>query len=128
MDPASTAWVVVDVAKTRAVRDGSGASGVMAALKSVSIAALQATVESDALTVKAIGLSDDEETRELLEDSLRGLTAAWRMAAQEKSPDLVSAIRRFKISRDEEGVTISGTLPGDLLRSITAESRSRRSD
>jgi hypothetical protein len=125
VDPASTAWALLDVQKTRASRDGSGASGVMAALRSVSLAAFQATVEDDALTVKAMGLSDDEETRELLEDSLRGLTAAWRMAAQEKNPQLVSVIRKFKVSRDQEGVTISGTMPGDLIRSLTAEARAR---
>jgi hypothetical protein len=127
IDPASTVWVLVDVQKSHAYREHGGGSGnassVMAALKSVSIAALQATVEGDALTVKAIGLSDDEETRELLEDSLRGVTAAWRMAAQEKNPDLVAAIRKFKVTRDGEGVTIAGTLPGDLIRSMTAQAR-----
>lgn len=127
IDPASTAWVLVDVQKSHAYRQGAGgsgnASGVMAALKSVSFAAMQATVEGDALTVKAVGLSDNEETRELLEDSLRGLTAAWRMAAQEKSPDLVAAIRKFKVTRDGEGVTIAGTLPGELIRSMTAQAR-----
>jgi hypothetical protein len=130
IDPASTAWVLLDVQKSHAYRESGGgsgnASGVLAALKSVSFAAMQATVESDALTVKAIGLSDDEETRELLEDSLRGLTAAWRMAAQEKNPELVSAIRKFKVTRDGEGVTIAGTLPGDLIRSMTAEARTHR--
>ena len=130
IDPAATAWVLVDVAKSHAYRSGTGggdASGVMTALKSVSLAAMQATVEGDALTVKATGLSDDEETRELLEDSLRGLTAAWRMAAQEKNPELVSVIRKFKVTRDGEGVTIAGTLPGDLIRSMTAQARTRRS-
>ncbi|HEY7114878.1 MAG TPA: hypothetical protein VIA45_18255 [Thermoanaerobaculia bacterium] len=128
VDPAATAWILLDVQKSHAYRSGGGnASGVMNALKSVSLAAMQATVEGDALTVKAIGLSDDEETRELLEDSLRGLTAAWRMAAQEKNPDLVAAIRKFQVTRDGEGVTIAGTLPGDLIRSMTAEARSRGS-
>jgi len=125
VDPESTAWVLIDVARSRAFHESDGANGVMKALASVSLAALQATVDGDALTIKAVGLSDDEETRELLEDSLRGVTAAWRMAAQEKSPDLVSAIRKFRITRDEEGVTISGALPGDLIRSMTAEARSR---
>jgi len=129
IDPASTAWVLVDVQKSHAYREGGSghdnASGVMSALKSVSFAAMQATVESDALTVKATGLSDDEETRELLEDSLRGLTAAWRMAVQGKSPELVSAIRKFKVTRDDEGVTIAGSIPGELLRTLSAESRRR---
>lgn len=129
VDPAATAWVLVDVPKWRRAdrsTQGAGATaGVVTALQSVSLFALETTVEGDALSVKATGLSADEETRELLEDALRGLTAAWRMAAQEKSPELVSTIRKFKVSRDGEGVTFSGTLPGDLIRSLTAEARSR---
>jgi hypothetical protein len=129
VDPAATAWVLADVQKWRRGRGtphGDGAAaGVVTALRSVSLFALEATVDADALAVKATGLSADEETRELLEDALRGLTAAWRMAAQEKAPDLVAAIRRFRVSRDEEGVTLSGTLPGELIRSLTAEARKR---
>ncbi|MGH9368183.1 MAG: hypothetical protein ACRD3M_10975 [Thermoanaerobaculia bacterium] len=129
VDPAATAWVLVDVEKWRragaAPREDGPAAGVVSALKSVSLFTMQATVEGDALAVKATGLSADEETRELLEDALRGLTAAWRMAAQEKSPELVSAIRKFRVSRDDEGVTISGTLPGELIRSLSAEAKRR---
>jgi hypothetical protein len=127
VDPAATAWVLVDVQGSRvyAERSGASSSGVMGALKSVSVAAFQARVEGDALAIKATGLSNDEETRELIEDALRGVTAAWRMAAQEKNPELVSVIRQFKITRDDEGVTISGTLPGDLIRSFTAAKRDR---
>jgi hypothetical protein len=129
VDPAATAWVLADVGKWRPSRmsaHGNGApEGLMSALKSVSLVELEVTVEGDALAVKATGLSADEETRGLLEDALRGLTAAWRMAAQEKSPELVSAIRKLQISHDDEGVTISGKLPGDLIRSLSSASRSR---
>lgn len=128
VNPGATAWVLVDVEKWRSAatsrRGGDGpAAGVVSALRSVSLVAMEATVEADSLSVKATGLSPDEETRGLLEDALRGLTAAWRMAAQEKSPQLVSAIRKFQISRDQEGVTISGKLPGELIRSFSAEAR-----
>jgi len=131
VDPAATAWVLVDVEKSRraaaSLRGGEGpAAGVVSALRSVSLIAMEATVESDALAVKATGLSSDEETRGLLEDTLRGLTAAWRLAAQEKSPQLVAVIRKFQVSRDDEGVTISGKLPGDLIRSLSAEARAHR--
>lgn len=131
VDPAATAWVLVDVEKSRraaaSLRGGDGpAAGVVSALRSVSLIAMEATVESDALAVKATGLSSDEETRGLLEDALRGLTAAWRLAAQEKSPKLVAVIRKFQVSRDDEGVTISGKLPGDLIRSLSAEARATR--
>ncbi len=131
VDPAATAWVLVDVEKSRraaaSIRGGDGpAAGVVSALRSVSLIAMEATVESDALAVKATGLSSDEETRGLLEDALRGVTAAWRLAAQEKSPQLVAVIRKFQVSRDDEGVTISGKLPGDLIRSLSAEARAHR--
>ncbi|MGE5276406.1 MAG: hypothetical protein ACM3SU_05385 [Acidobacteriota bacterium] len=131
VDPAATAWVLVDVEKSRraaaSLHGGDGpAAGVVSALRSVSLLAMEATVESDALAVKATGLSSDEETRGLLEDALRGLTAAWRLAAQEKSPQLVAVIRKFQVSRDDEGVTISGKLPGDLIRSLSAEARAHR--
>jgi len=128
VDPAATAWVLVDVEKWRRAgtvpRGADGpAAGVVSALRSVSLIAMEATVEADALAVKATGLSSDEETRSLLEDALRGLTAAWRLAAQEKSPQLVAVIRKFQVSRDDEGVTISGKLPGELIRSLSAEAR-----
>jgi hypothetical protein len=127
VDPAATAWALVDVQKWRAARapvsGDSPAAGVASALKQVTLATFQITVQGDALVVKGTGLSPDEETRGLLEDALRGLTAAWRMAAQEKSPELVAVIRRIQVTRDGEGVTISGVLPGDLIRTLTAEAR-----
>jgi hypothetical protein len=129
VDPAATAWVLADVGKWRPSRmtaRGSGAAeGLVSALKSVSLVEVEVTVEGDALAVKATGLSADEETRGLLEDALRGLTAGWRLAAQEKSPELVAAIRKLRISHDDEGVTISGKLPGELIRSLSAAHRSR---
>jgi hypothetical protein len=121
VDPSSTAWALVDVAKwrpARPIRSDSPAAGVVSTLKSVTLVTFQATVQGDALSLKATGLSPDEETRGLLEDALRGLTAAWRLSAQEKSPELVAAIRKIQVSRDGEGVTISGTVPGELLRSL----------
>jgi len=126
VDPASTAWALVDVAKwrpSRPIRSDSPAAGVVSALKSVTLFTFQATVQGDTLALKATGLSPDEETRGLLEDALRGLTAAWRLSAQEKSPELVAVIRKIQVSHDSEGVTISGTVPGDLLRTLTAEAR-----
>ena len=87
---------------------------------------MQANVERDALAIKATGLSADEETRQLLEDALRGVTAAWRLAAQDKHPELVATIRKFKVERDGEGVTISGTIPGDVIRSVSAQHRAAR--
>jgi hypothetical protein len=128
IDPAATAWILADVEKCRKLgaerhADQGPAAGVMSALKNVSLVAVQASVDNDALALQATGLCADAETRSLIEDALRGLTAAWRMAAQEKSPELVSAIRKFEIRSNDEGVTISGKLPGELIRSLTAEAR-----
>jgi len=130
VNPGSTAWVLADMSRWRESRAASQgaegpAAGVISALRSLTLVTIEATVEPDALALKGTGLSPDEETRELLEDALRGLTAAGRMAAQEKHPELVAAIRKFQISHDNEGVTISGSVPGDLIRQYTAEARAR---
>ena len=44
------------------------------------------------------------ETRELLEDALKGLLATWRLTVQEKAPELIPMIRRFEVDRDRQGV------------------------
>jgi hypothetical protein len=95
-------------------------------MKSVSLFAFAAKAENDGLEVMATGLSEDAETRELLEDALRGVLAMWRMAAQEKSPELVTVLRRFEVDRDREGVTVTGTLPGHVIRDLTERRHARR--
>ena len=132
VDPSATAWLLFDVSRCRQLSQtahgarNEAAAGLLSALKSVSLVTMQANVERDALAIKATGLTADEETRQLLEDALRGVTAAWRLAAQEKHPELVATIRKFKVERDGEGVTISGTIPGDLIRSVSAQHRAAR--
>ena len=91
----------------------------LSAMKSVSLVALQATAKGDSLTLSATGLSDDAETRENLEDAIRGVLAAWRMGVQDTNPDMVSVLRKFKVARDRDGVSISGTLPGSAIRAMT---------
>ncbi|MEO6325565.1 MAG: hypothetical protein ABIT01_19270 [Thermoanaerobaculia bacterium] len=101
--------------------DGGADNGIAAlhgALQNVSLVALQATTKGDSLKLSMTGLSADEDTRELIEDSLRGILAAWRLAVQDKSPDMVSVLRRFKVSHDKEGVTVAGTLPGAAVRAL----------
>ncbi|HKD18522.1 MAG TPA: hypothetical protein VKG23_11710, partial [Thermoanaerobaculia bacterium] len=93
---------------------------VVGAMKSVSLAVFQATVHGDSVDVSAFGLTSDAENRALLQDSLRGVLAMWRLAIQDKSPDLVSVLRGFRIEDDGEGVSIKGTLPGSVLRSLSA--------
>ena len=55
---------------------------------------------------------------DLLEDALRGILAAMRIANQEK-PEVVSAIRKFKVAVDRDAVTIAGTLDGETIRMLS---------
>ena len=125
IDPRSSAWVVVDAGRVGRLKEAAShlhestegpAAAVYSALRSVSWILLQANLSSGGVDVKATGLSSDEEARQNIEDVLRGMIAGWRMAVQSKNPELVSALRKFTISRDAEGVTISGKLPAELLK------------
>jgi hypothetical protein len=126
----ASAWALVDFQKFPASRKAnvaaSGEAGqLIGAMKQVSVLALQATVRSDALDLAAAGVVDNAETRQLLEDSLRGVIAMWRLAVQDKNPEAVTMLRRFKIASDGQAVTVQGTLTGDYLRSI-ADKRAQK--
>ncbi len=130
IDAGASAWALVDVsripAKDAALRhaqahgsENDAAGALLSSMKSVQFLALQATAKGDALKLNATGVVSDAETAGLMEDALRGVLAAWRLSAQEKSPDTVSALRRFTISRHGETVSISGTLPGSAVRALS---------
>ncbi|MGH9398978.1 MAG: hypothetical protein ACRD00_01320 [Thermoanaerobaculia bacterium] len=130
IDPGASAWALVDVkrfpAGQRADVNASGQAGeLLGAMKSVSVVALQATVRADALDLSAAGIAENDETRQLIEDSIRGVVAMWRLAVQEKSPEAVAMLRRFKIGSDGQAVTIKGTLTGDYLRSLSEKRAGR---
>ncbi len=136
IDRSSSMWALIDVTRYPALQKGlnrspGGAGGseaataLMGAMKSVTLFSFQARVHSDDLSLTASGVSPDAETRQLLEDSLRGVVAMWRLAVQEKSPELVSVLRRFKIDNDGDAVTVSGTLPASALRAL-GEKRNAR--
>jgi len=121
VDRQSAAWAVVDTARlqqlhpsARSNADGPAAQ-ITSALRSLSLVSFQANVSDRVVSVSATGLAADEETRQNLEDMLRGLLAAWRMSAQEKEPDLVAAIRKIRVTRTDDGVTISGDIPVDAF-------------
>jgi hypothetical protein len=132
VDRDASAWALVDLTRFPATQnrevhvdvhvdeDGGPSRAIVGAMKSVSLLALQAKVHGDSVDVSATGLTTDAESRGLIEDSLRGVLAMWRLAVQEKSPDMVSVIRRFRVESDNEGVSISGTLPASFLRSLAA--------
>jgi len=134
VDRGASVWALVDVSRYPKVQQGFSRGGnahggsdagqaLFGAMKSVTFFSFQATVHSDELALVATGVSPDAETRQLLEDSLRGVVAMWRLAVQEKQPDLVTVLRRFKIDSSGDAVTVSGTLPGSVVRSL-AEKRS----
>ncbi len=140
VDRSSSVWVLVDVTRYPSVErrsahvhtDAEGSSepamALMGAMKSVSLVAVQAKASGDSLELSATGLSSDADTRQLLEDSLRGVLAMWRLAVQDKSPELVSVLRKFTVSSDSEAVSIHGTLPGSFLRSVAAHAKQKRSE
>jgi hypothetical protein len=82
------------------------------------------TVKGDSLKLSGAGYTDDADTRELLEDALRGVLAAARIASEDQ-PEVVSAIRKFKVASDHDAVTISGTLDGATIRML-AEKKAQR--
>ena len=135
VDRGASAWVLLDVSRYPSINrrsahvesshesGGEPAMAILGAMRSVSLVAVQATTRGDGLELSATGVTSDADTRELLEDSLRGLIAMWRLAVQEKSPELVSVLRKFTISSDSEAVSIHGTLPGSALRALAQKKR-----
>jgi hypothetical protein len=131
IEPNATAWAVIDV--TRAQRlaggarlpQGKGQAGdaLAAAAKSLSTVALWATDSGDSLRLGGFGLSSDEETLGLLEDTVRGALSAMRLAVKDKAPEMVSVLRKFDVSRTSDSITISGTIPASELRKVMAKHR-----
>jgi len=122
--PDASAWALIDVQRfpmaQRAHAEGSGQAGeLIGALKSVTFVALQATVKGEAIDISVAGVTASDETRQLMEDSIRGVVAMWRLSVQDKSPEAVAMLRRFKIGNDGQAVTVKGTLTGDFLRSLS---------
>jgi hypothetical protein len=129
VDAKATAWALVDVtraarlAKGGTITTGKGQSGeaLQAALKTLSTVAVWATDTGDALELGAFGLSGDAETLELLEDTVRGALSAMRLAVKDKSPELVSVLRRFDISRKSDSIRVEGSIPASTLRDLMAK-------
>jgi hypothetical protein len=114
VDERAAAWVVVDGAQLNraGTEAGAGAPEELArAFRSVSALVFQASLDKDGLAVRSTGLSSDAETRRLLEDLVRGVLAGWRLAADEKDPRLVAALRAFTVAQEPGAVTVSGKLP-----------------
>ena len=132
VDARSSAWALVDMARMPAKAGATARTGgdapeaILGAMASVSLVAVTATADGDALKLSATGVTADAETRQNLEDAVRGILAMWRMAVQEKQPDLVPVLRAFKVSQGADSVTISGTLPGSVIRELGREEGAHR--
>jgi hypothetical protein len=118
IDPAAQAWMVVDVermSRLASEHENGDASNIFAAMKRMSYAGLWTTDTGTALKIGGVALSDDAETRELLEDAIRGALASARLAAQDKDPELVKILRQATVVRDGDGVTFDASIPADFL-------------
>lgn len=128
VDAKATAWALVDVtraarlSKSGTMNTGKGQSGeaLQAAIRTLSTVAVWATDTGDTLELGAIGLSGDAETLELLEDTIRGALSAMRLAVREKSPELVTVLRRFDVSRKSDSIRVEGSIPATTLRDMMA--------
>ncbi len=126
IDPHATAWALVDVTRAQRLANAphigsrtSSAQQINAALNHVSTVALWAVDGGSELRLGGFGVANDAETLQLLEDTLRGGLAALRLAVQDKSPDLVSVLRRFDVKRTDDSVTISGSVPAESLKKLS---------
>lgn len=129
IDAKATAWALVDIARTQRLTNAprvpahGESSALSSALKNISTVALWATDTGDALKLNGLGVGHDAETLGLVEDTLRGALAAVRLAVQDKSPDLVPVLRKFQVSRSRDTVSISGTIPAEVLKTLIAKQR-----
>lgn len=129
IDANATAWALVDVQRASRltkggnVNTGKGQSGeaLQQALKTLSTFAVWATDKGDSLQLAAIGTSSDEETLQLLEDTVRGALSAMRLAVKDKSPELVSVLRRFDVTQTTGLVRVEGSIPATTLRDLMAK-------
>jgi len=128
----ASGWLLVDRTKLPeakgnvTISGGDGAAkNVIGAMNLVSTFAFEMTVKGDSIRLAGTGYSADAETRELLEDALRGILAALRIANEEK-PEVVSAIRKFKVESDRDAVTIAGTLDGATIRALAEAKKPSR--
>lgn len=132
--PGATAWALVDVpraarlANVGTIETGSGRAGaaLQAGLRSVSTVALWARDAGDTLHLGATGSSHDTQTLQLLEDTVRGALAALRIAVSEKSPEMVSVLRRFDIHSNSDSMTVEGSIPAVTLRDLMAKKLAMR--
>lgn len=130
IDTTSSAWLLVDVPRSTRLKGEAEIPGrhdraLAAALKNVSVVGVWADDNGTEVKLGATAESNDEETLSLLEDLLRGMLATWRLAAQEKAPELVSEIRKFAVNRSGERITLSGAISAEMLEKFATRSHQK---
>lgn len=126
LDPNATAWALVDVTRASRLigaphvpnRQDAPGQALATAVRNISTVGVWATDTGDALKLGAFGMANDQETLELVEDTLRGALSAMRLAVKDSQPDMVSVLRRFEVARSNDAVRITGTIPGEALRKM----------
>ena len=134
VDPHATAFVLVDVPRAQRITGAPKMGGhstqsqaLGSALKNVSTVAIWATDNGDSLKLSALGLSTDAETLGLVEDTLRGALSAMRLAVQDNAPEMVSLLRKFTVTRTDNSVSISGSVPAETFKTWVAKSQAHAS-
>jgi len=121
-----SAWALVDVARMSKMKgrdlnsSSAGSATVISALGQMSTVALWTKDTGNALQIGAVALTHDADTRDMVADAARGLLATWRLALQDKAPEVIPILRQFKITTDSEGVKFSGTIPAAAIDSLRA--------
>ncbi len=129
IDAKATAWTIVDVTRAQRLTNAprvpshGESSPLSGALKNISTVAVWATDAGDSLKLAGIGVGQDSETLQLVEDAVRGALAAVRLAVQDKSPDLVPVLRKFEVTRSKDSVAITGSIPAETLKTLIAKQR-----
>lgn len=127
IDRKAAIWALADSTRLpqHDAKEGASdaANGLVAAMRSVTFLVFQAVPKNDGLMLSATGLSASADTRDNLEDALRGILAIWRLASQENHPDLVPILRTFRVEKSREGVTVSGTLPERVLKAMAEKKK-----
>lgn len=120
IDASASAWMLGDVQRMASLA-GDGPDGtpktenIFAAVRKMTYVTMWTTDTGDAIRFGGTAMSEDDETRGLVEDTIRGALSAARLAAMEKDPELVELLRKVEVKRDGDGVSVEATIPADLL-------------
>lgn len=130
IDSHASAWAIIDVPRASRLTNSphvpsksTQAEALSTAVKNLSTVALWASDGGDALKLGAFGITHDADTLQLIEDTLRGMLAAMRLAVQDKSPEMVNVLRKFDVSHTSDTVQIVGSVPAETLKSFVAKQR-----